>query len=102
MLSHRKAIIRIGRYLLDTCSHGIVYKPDTTKGLECYVNADFAGGWSQADSDNAENILSCTGYIITYAGCPIIGLVIYKRRLLSALLRQSTLLSLNPYETFFP
>ena len=71
MLSHEKAIIRIGRYLLDTRSHGIVYKPDTTKGLECYVDADFAGGWSQADSDNAKNVLSCTGYIITYAGCPI-------------------------------
>jgi hypothetical protein len=71
MLSHKKAIICIGQYLLDTCSHGIAYKPDTTKGLECYGNADFAGGWSQADSDNAENILSCTGYIITYTGCPI-------------------------------
>jgi hypothetical protein len=71
MLSHKKAIICIGRYLLDTHSHGIVYKPDTTKRLECYVNADFAGGWSQANSDNAENVLSRTGYIITYVGCPI-------------------------------
>ncbi len=71
MLSHEKAIICIGGYLLDTCSHGIVYKPDTTKGLECYVDADFSGGWSQADLDNAKNVLSHTGYIITYAGCPI-------------------------------
>jgi hypothetical protein len=71
MLSHEKAIIRIGQYLLDTCSHAIVYKPDTTKGLECYVDTDFAGGWSQADSDNAKNVLLRTGYIITYAGCPI-------------------------------
>jgi hypothetical protein len=71
MLSHEKAIICIGRYLLDTCSHSIVYKPDTTKGLKCYVNADFASGWSQADSDNAENVFLCTGYIITYTSCPI-------------------------------
>ncbi len=71
MLSHEKAIICIGRYLLDTRSHGIVYKPDATKGLKCYVDADFAGGWSQANSDNAENVLSHTGYIITYTGCPI-------------------------------
>ncbi len=71
MLSHKKAIICIGQYLLDTCSHGIVYKPDTTKRLECYVNADFAGWWNQANSDNAENILSRTGYIITYGVCPI-------------------------------
>jgi hypothetical protein len=71
MLSHEKAIMLIGRYLLYTHSHGVVYKPDTTKGLECYVDADFAGGWSQADADNAENVLLITGYIITYAGCPI-------------------------------
>jgi hypothetical protein len=57
--------------LLDTRSHGIVYKPDTTEGLECYVDADFAGRWSQANLDNAKNVLSHTGYIITYAGCPI-------------------------------
>jgi hypothetical protein len=71
MLSHKKAIIRIGRYFLDICSHGIVYKPDTMKGLKCYINAHFTGGWSQADLDNAENVISRTGYIITYAGCPI-------------------------------
>ena len=29
----------------------------------------FAGGWSQEDADNAENIMSRTGYVITYAGC---------------------------------
>ncbi len=70
MLSHEKAIILISWYLIDTCSHGIVYKPNTTKGLECYVNADFASGWSHANADKAEDVLSRTGYIITYAGCP--------------------------------
>jgi hypothetical protein len=40
-------------------------------GLECYVDADFTGGWSQAHSDNAENVLSRTGYILMYANCPI-------------------------------
>mmetsp|Transcript_33271 Transcript_33271/g.67131 ORF Transcript_33271/g.67131 Transcript_33271/m.67131 type:complete len:167 (+) Transcript_33271:66-566(+) len=36
------------------------------------VDTDFAGGWSQADADNAENVMSRTGYVIMYAGCPII------------------------------
>ena len=31
----------------------------------------FAVGWSQEDADNAENVMSRTGYVITYAGCKI-------------------------------
>ena len=52
MLSHEKAIMRLGRYLLDTQKRGIIYKPDRSKGLECYVDADFAGGWIQANASN--------------------------------------------------
>jgi hypothetical protein len=44
MHSHEKAIMQLGRYLLDTRKRGIIYKPDRSKGLECYVNANFAGG----------------------------------------------------------
>ena len=44
MLSHEKAIMRLGHYLLDTRKLGIIHKPDCLKGLECYVDADFAGG----------------------------------------------------------
>ena len=63
--------MRIGRYLLVTKTRGIIYNPDNLRGLECYIDADFAGGWTQADADNAENVLSRTGYSIMYAGCPI-------------------------------
>ena len=48
------------------------YKPDKEKGIECYIDADFAGGWAQADSDNVENFMSCTGYVIMYVGCPVL------------------------------
>ena len=51
---------------------GIIYNVDKSKGLEVYVDANFAGGWSQADAQNADNVLSRTGYIICYANCPII------------------------------
>ena len=70
-LSHEKAIMRLGRYLLDTRKRGIIYKPDKSKGLECYVDADFAGGWTQADSEDATNVMSRTGYVLMYANCPI-------------------------------
>ena len=43
MLSNGENIMRIGQYLLDMCKRGIIYKPDKSKGLECYVDTDFAG-----------------------------------------------------------
>ena len=58
MLSHKKSIMRIGKYLLDTPKRGIIYKPDISKGLECYIDTNLAGGWSQADAKNADNVLS--------------------------------------------
>ncbi len=54
---------------MQTC---IIYKLDKSKGLECYIDADFAGGWSQADAENADNVLSRTGYILMYTNCPIL------------------------------
>ena len=70
-LCHEKAIKRICRYLLGTKDNGIIFKPDSSKGLECYVDADFAGGWSSGDCTNPEMVLSRTGFLISYAGCPI-------------------------------
>jgi hypothetical protein len=36
-----------------------------------FVDADFAGGWDPGDASNADNVYFCTGYVISYAGCPI-------------------------------
>jgi hypothetical protein len=36
-----------------------------------YVDTDFAGLWHQQHSALCESVLSRTGYIITYCGCPI-------------------------------
>ena len=46
--------------------------PSTEKGIECYVYADFVGGWNQEEGKDPGSVLSRTGYIITYANCPII------------------------------
>lgn len=70
-LSHEKAIKRLGRYLMHTKNEGIVYNPDISKGLECYVDADFAGGYSPETGHDADNLLSRTGMVIMYANCPI-------------------------------
>jgi hypothetical protein len=39
--------------------------------IECYVDADFAGGWNMTTSADADNVMSCTGFVITYANSPI-------------------------------
>ena len=70
-LSHERAIYRLGKYLLGTMDQGIIIKPDTTKGLECFVDADFAGGWNVLDADETSSVYSRTGYVIMYAGCPL-------------------------------
>ena len=80
MLTHEKAIKRLGRYLFHTKREGIVYNPNITKGLECYVDASFAVGWQQADSHEPDNVLSRTGMVIMYANCLIFGAVLYRRR----------------------
>jgi hypothetical protein len=47
---------RIGRYLRNTRERGIIYKPDKSKGLEVFVDADFAGGWSKNDPHNIDSL----------------------------------------------
>jgi Reverse transcriptase (RNA-dependent DNA polymerase) len=69
---HGKAVTWIGRYLAATRDKGLVFKP-TEQSFDCYVDADFSGNWDKqeapSDSDTAR---SRTGYVIHYAGCPIV------------------------------
>jgi hypothetical protein len=52
-------------------TRGIRYKIDCSKGLECYVDADFAGGWDLMDPHDASNLMLRMAFIIKYADCPI-------------------------------
>ncbi len=70
-LSHEQATTCLGRYLAGTKERGIVYELDKSMGIECYVDADFAGGWNVTTSTDADNIISRTRFVITYANCPI-------------------------------
>ena len=69
---HEKAVKRIVRYLKRTKDKGLKLKVDKKKGIECYVDADFAGGYNKNTSKNPRDLLSRTGYILKYAGCPLI------------------------------
>lgn len=70
---HARAIRWLGRYLKGTADKGTILKPDKTRGLEVFVDSDFAGNWDKKiaaqDPDTAR---SRYGYIIMYAGCPIV------------------------------
>ena len=69
---HEKAVMRICRYLEGTKDRGMVFRPETSKGLELFVDADFAGNWKNASEEHPENCLSRTGFIIRFNGCNII------------------------------
>jgi hypothetical protein len=69
-LSHEQATTCLGRYLAHTKDRGIVYEPDKSMGIECYIDADFAGGWNITTSADSDNLMSHTGFVITYANCP--------------------------------
>ena len=43
-LCHERAVKRICKYLAGTMDEGIIFRLDPSKGLECHVDADFAGG----------------------------------------------------------
>ena len=64
MRSHEQAVMQIGQSLLSTQDKDMKYVPDSKKGIEVYVDADFAGGWDSGDPLNADNVYSQTGYVI--------------------------------------
>jgi hypothetical protein len=72
-IQHGQAIKHIGRYLAGTANKGIIFTPDVTKSLECFVDSDFSGNWHKEDAaTDMDTARSRTGYIISYAGCPIV------------------------------
>ena len=39
--------------------------------MEYYIDSDFAGGWQEANADDADNVMSRNVMVIMYANCPI-------------------------------
>jgi hypothetical protein len=63
---------KILKYLAGKLDEGLIIPPDKALGLECYVNADFAGGWCQEPGTDPASVLSRTGCVIRLYGCPIL------------------------------
>ena len=59
-LIHEQAVKRIIRYLAKTKDKGIKIKIDKSKGIECYVDADFCGNYHKDRSDDPTTLLSRT------------------------------------------
>jgi hypothetical protein len=71
-MSHEKAVKRIVRYLKKTRDKGLIMQIDQQKGIECFVDADFAGSFEKAKPTNPRDCLSRTGFVVKFANCPIV------------------------------
>jgi hypothetical protein len=69
---HELAVKHIAHYLLKTQTQGKVLHPTTNLSLNMFVDAAFAGRWYREYSNLRDSVLSCTGYVITFCGCPVI------------------------------
>lgn len=70
-LSYERAVHRIGRYLKATNDKGIIFTHNGDKYLECYVDADFAGGWGKSGSGNPKALLTRSRYGLIYTNFPV-------------------------------
>jgi len=68
---HELAVKQIARYLLATQDRGIVMHPTSDMSLNMFVDADFAGRWHRDYTELRDSVLSRTGYVIQFCGCPI-------------------------------
>ena len=69
---HDVAVKWIVQYLKGTHDKGYILCPSKEKWLDCYIDADFMGIWDMADSDDTSSVKSRTGYVITFANCPVL------------------------------
>jgi hypothetical protein len=58
---HEEAVKRICRYLMKTKDKGLTLRPDKTRGLECFVDADWAGSWRNRSCNDPLSVHSRTG-----------------------------------------
>jgi hypothetical protein len=69
---HDEAILYLICYLKKTRDLGLCFKPDFTKGCECYCDADFSGLWNKAFAPvDPSTSKSQSDWIVFYEGCPV-------------------------------
>jgi hypothetical protein len=70
--THQAAVNHLRRYILGTRGKGLILHPNFHHLITAYVNADFAGLWHKDYAHMRKTALSRTGFILSYANCPII------------------------------
>ena len=70
--SHAKAVKMIIRYLARTQDKGLIVKSDGSFNMRCWVDADFSGMHAREPQENKASAKSRYGYIITFAGVPLV------------------------------
>ena len=69
---HGEAIRWLGKYLKGTMDKGMVITAKPEKGLEVYVDTDFAENWDSKEYLDPETARSRHGCLMFYEGCPIL------------------------------
>ena len=60
----KKSAMRIGRCLVATSDYGMFYKLEKSRGIEVFVDADFAGAWAAENSLDPNSVLSRLGCVM--------------------------------------
>lgn len=69
---HEIAVQQIVRYLKGSRDKGYILHPTDTPTIDCYTDADFAASWTSETLADPSSAYSRSGYIITFASCPIL------------------------------
>ena len=69
---HGQALRLSGKYLKENGNEGTTLQPEKGRGLEVWVDAEFAGNCNRSESEDRETARSRHGYVIMYEVCPIL------------------------------
>ena len=80
--SHELALKRIGRYLKNTSSRGMVINSMRELTIDAYPDADFSGMYGHEKPTDPACAKSCSGFVIVFAGVRCYDNPSFKLRLL--------------------
>ena len=73
-VEHGEAVVYIVKYLKATRHIGLRFKPDPSKGFQCYCDTDFAGNWNKEfASTDPSTAKSRSGWIVFTRHAPSSG-----------------------------
>ena len=52
---------------------GLILKPDLARSFEVFFDSNFCGNWHKQYAREIDSVRSRHGYVIMYAGCPIVS-----------------------------